>query len=218
MSKISQYWRVGREVRHGSAKPSRRERYSYAPPGIFNTATCKLVYARSLCYYPRMSKRRSWSDGQLQVAVAKSRSYRAVLIELKLIPAGGNYAQITSRIKSLNLDTSHFTGKGWNVGMQFRPTPPKPIEELLVAGSAYQSHRLKKRLFLSGLKKPACELCGWSQESPDGRIPVELDHVNGDHSDNRIENLRILCPNCHSLQPTHRGRNKKVRLRYARVS
>ncbi|MGB4076287.1 MAG: HNH endonuclease [Minisyncoccia bacterium] len=39
-------------------------------------------------------------------------------------------------------------------------------------------------------------------------MPVELDHVNGDRHDNRIENLRILCPNCHSLKPTHRGRNK----------
>jgi 5-methylcytosine-specific restriction endonuclease McrA len=45
----------------------------------------------------------------------------------------------------------------------------------------------------------------------DGRIPVELDHVNGDKSDNRIENLRILCPSCHSLQPTHRGLNQKQR-------
>jgi 5-methylcytosine-specific restriction endonuclease McrA len=51
-----------------------------------------------------------------------------------------------------------------------------------------------------------------------GRITVELDHINGDHYDNRIENLRILCPNCHSLQPTHRGRNKKIRLVKMRLS
>ncbi|QQS22454.1 HNH endonuclease [Candidatus Saccharibacteria bacterium] len=60
-------------------------------------------------------------------------------------------------------------------------------------------------------KKPKCEICGWEERSIDGRIPVELDHINGIHSDNRLENLRILCPNCHSLQPTHRGRNKKRR-------
>ena len=45
------------------------------------------------------------------------------------------------------------------------------------------------------------------KKSIDGRIPLELDHINGDRHDNRIKNLRILCPNCHSLQPTHRGRN-----------
>jgi len=43
----------------------------------------------------------------------------------------------------------------------------------------------------------------------DGRLPIELDYINGDHDDNRIENLRVLCPNCHSLQPTHRGSNKR---------
>ncbi len=164
-----------------------------------------------------MPKKRSWTDEELIDAVAKSRSYRSVLIALRLIPAGGNYVQIKSAITLLNLDVSHFMGKGWNVGMQFRPVAPKRLDELLVNGVAYQSHLLKKKLFRVGLKTPACEICGWCQRSDDGRIPVELDHVNGDHNDNRLENLRILCPNCHSLQPTHRGRNKKVRLKYARV-
>ncbi|MEX2398487.1 MAG: HNH endonuclease [Candidatus Saccharimonadales bacterium] len=59
------------------------------------------------------------------------------------------------------------------------------------------------------MKLPKCELCGWDKRSIDGRTPVELDHINGDRYDNRLENLRVLCPNCHSLQPTHRGRNMK---------
>jgi len=46
-------------------------------------------------------------------------------------------------------------------------------------------------------------------KTPDGYLPLELDHINGDHHDNRLENLRILCPNCHSLKPTHRGRRRK---------
>ena len=50
-----------------------------------------------------------------------------------------------------------------------------------------------------------------AEKSEDGRIPVELDYINGDHHDNRIKNLRILCPNCHSLQLTHRGKNKRRR-------
>lgn len=165
-----------------------------------------------------MPRIRSWTDDQLRVAVLNNISVRAVLIELRLIPAGGNYAQITNRINALRLDTCHFSGKGWNVGLKFRPVQPKSLEQILVNGSTYQSHRLKQKLFAHGIKKPVCELCGWAQQSVDGRIPVELDHINGDHNDNRIENLRILCPNCHSLQPTHRGRNKKVKLRYARVS
>ncbi len=162
-----------------------------------------------------MPKKRSWTDEELIRAVKSSKSVRSVLIKIRLVPAGGNYDQVNDRIKALKLDTTHFTGKGWNAGWGFDPRPPKlPLENILVKGRRHQSNSLKKRLFLSGLKERKCELCGWCEVSKDGRVPIELDHINGDHSDNRIENLRILCPNCHSLQPTHRGRNKKVRYRY----
>ena len=127
------------------------------------------------------------------------------------MPAGGNYQQVQARIAALGLDTSHFSGMGWNVGLAFRPRPPRPLEELLVANRFCNRRDLKARLFAAGLKKRECELCGWAKMSEDGRIPVELDHINGDPSDNRLENLRIVCPNCHSLQPTHRGLNKKSR-------
>ncbi len=162
-----------------------------------------------------MPREKSWSDEELIVAVKSSKSVRSVIIKLRLVPAGGNYAQVNDRISSLKLDTSHFTGKGWNVGWEFDPRPPKiPIDELLVKGTRHQSHSMKVRLFNKGLKSPKCELCGWNEKSIDGRMPIELDHINGDHSDNRLENLRILCPNCHSLQPTHRGLNKKSRYKY----
>lgn len=164
-----------------------------------------------------MPKIRSWTDEQLIIAVKESESYRSVLIKLKLVPAGGNYEQVKSAVGKLGISTAHFTGKGWNVGLRFRPVPPTPIDELLVANGTMQSYSLKKRLFMAGLKTPKCELCGWAQKASDGRIPVELDHINGDRHDNRLVNLRILCPNCHSLQPTHRGKNKKHRLLSAGV-
>ena len=161
-----------------------------------------------------MPKNRSWTDDELVEAVRELYSVRSVIIRLRLVPAGGNYNQVKDRIKELGLDVTHFTGKGWNVGLKFIPKPKMPLSDILVEGRRYQSNSLKKRLFLAGLKERKCELCNWAKVSADGRIPVELDHINGDHYDNRIENLRILCPNCHSLQPTHRGRNKKVRYKY----
>src|SRR5262245_27088526 len=133
-----------------------------------------------------MSKKRSWTDEKLIESVSKHESYRAVIIDLGLIPAGGNYAQVKKRIKELGLSADHFTGKGWNVGLRFRPTSPIPLEEILVPDSDYQSHTLKPRLFNAGIKKPICEMCGWSRRSADGRIPIELDHINGDHRDNRL--------------------------------
>ena len=151
------------------------------------------------------------------MAVKSSNSYRSVLLKLKLVPAGGNYVQIKKTIIKLKISTAHFTGKGWNIGMQFRPVIPTPIEVLLVENGSMQSFSLKKRLIQAGLKQPKCELCGWAKQAEDGRIPVELDHINGIRNDNRLENLRILCPNCHSLQPTHRGKNKKHHLLSAGV-
>lgn len=155
---------------------------------------------------------KSWNDEQLVVAVQQVKSYRAVIIRLGLIPAGGNYEHVKRRVEELGLSTAHFTGIGWNVGLTFIPRPATPIHMLLVKGKHTQSSHLKKRLFKEGLKRPKCELCGWAKQAEDGRVPVELDHINGDHHDNRLNNLRILCPNCHSLQPTHRGKNKKVHL------
>jgi hypothetical protein len=156
-----------------------------------------------------MTRPRKWSDANLVEAVKSSSSIRQVIKKLGLVEAGGNYTQVQFYIKQLQLDIQHFTGKGWNKGLLFKPSTARELSSLLIKDSHVQSYKLKKRLFKEGLKKEACEFCGWSKQSLDGRIPVELDHINGDRFDNRIENLRILCPNCHSLQATHRGKNKK---------
>lgn len=156
-----------------------------------------------------MPKKRSWTDEQLIEAVASSKSYRSVLLKLKLIPAGGNYEQIKSRIITLGLQTDHFTGSCWNKGLRYAVSTTPPVESLLIRKGRTQSYKLKRKLFLAGLKEPRCEVCDWAAVSADGRIPVELDHINGDRYDNRLENLRILCPNCHSLQLTHRGKIRR---------
>lgn len=151
---------------------------------------------------------KKWNQTDLLNAVKTSFSFRQVLIKLGLKPAGGNYKQIQKWIKELKIDSSHFTGIGWNVGLIFDPHKTVPIKNILVKDSNYQSHKLKKRLFKEGFKDQKCEKCNWAQVSRDGRVPLELNHINGNHNDNRLENLQILCPNCHSLEPTHRGRNK----------
>jgi 5-methylcytosine-specific restriction endonuclease McrA len=152
---------------------------------------------------------KSWTTERLVNAVKSSSSVRQVINKLDLIPAGGNYAQIDKFIKHYKLSTNHFKGKAWNKGLRGIGKPRILLTEALTAGSHYQSFKLKRRLFAAKIKKPKCEMCGWAKQSNDGRIPLELDHINGDRYDNRLENLRILCPNCHSLQPTHRGKNRK---------
>ncbi len=156
-----------------------------------------------------MPRKRSWTIKQLTKAVATSKSYRAILVKLKLRPTGGNYDQIKRYINESDLNFSHYTGMAWNKGMRGIGKPIKPLSEILIQNNYYQSYKLKRRLIGAGLKFSKCELCGWSQKTIDGYVPVELDHINGDRHDNRIENLRILCPNCHSLTPTYRGRGKR---------
>jgi hypothetical protein len=150
-----------------------------------------------------------WTDENLRAAVQQARSYAGVLRALGLVPAGGNYAQVKRRISELAVDTSHFTGMRWNRGGTSVRGATRSLDELLVANRWTNTHKLKQRLFRAGLKEPRCELCGWAERAPDGRIPVELDHINGDRTDNRLVNLRVLCPNCHALQPTHRGLNRR---------
>mgnify|MGYP002725521184 CR=1 FL=1 len=156
-----------------------------------------------------MSKPRKWNEEQLHQACKKSTSIRQVLKFLGLKAAGGNYEQIKKYLRVYNINTKHFTGKGWNKGMRGIGKPRLSLKDILVKKSSYQSYKLKKRLFKAKIKKQQCEICGWAEKSIDGRIPLELDHINGDRYDNRLKNLRILCPNCHSLQPTHRGLNHK---------
>lgn len=154
-------------------------------------------------------KTKSWSETQLREATSRVTSVRQLLSQLGLREAGGNYKQIKKYLKIYKVDTSHFRGMAWSRGLVGIGKPRLKLEQILVADSTFQSHKLKKRLFSVGIKKQECERCGWAEQAEDGRTPLELDHINGDSRDNRIENLRILCPNCHSLQPTHRGRNIK---------
>lgn len=131
------------------------------------------------------------------------------MIKLGLREAGGNYQQIQKYAEEYNLDTAHFKGYAWNKGLTGIGKPRVPLEKILIRHSIFQSFKLKNRLFTAKLKPQHCEMCGWAQKTESGFLPLELDHINGDRHDNRLENLRVLCPNCHSLTPHHRGRGRK---------
>lgn len=156
------------------------------------------------------SRKRHWTEKQLRLAISKAVSMRQVIGFLGLQQAGGNYTQAKKYVSEYKIDTSHFKGHAWNKGLHGIGKPIIPLEKILVPNSFYQSYKLKKRLIAVGLKQARCEECSWAKVSEDGRLPLELDHINGDSRDNRLENLRVLCPNCHSIKPTHRGCNRRM--------
>ena len=140
------------------------------------------------------------TDDEFRQAVAESLSVRQVLGRIGLVPAGGNYKTVHGRIKQLGLDTSHFTGAGWNVGPRYQMLgKPFSWDGILVENSAYSStFHLRNRLIQHGLKEAKCEKCGLT-EWLDEAIPLELHHANGVNNDHRLTNLQLLCPNCHAL-------------------
>lgn len=145
---------------------------------------------------------------EFENAAKQAFSIAGMCRNLGLKPCGGNYKLMHNAIEQHGIDISHFRGKGWNVGLSFQPTCAKPIKEILVKNSSYQSYKLKNRLLKEGLKEHRCECCGLEKWF-DSSIPLELHHINGDNKDNRLENLQLLCPNCHALTDSYRGKNNK---------
>ena len=151
-----------------------------------------------------------YDKDSLSKIVSESNSIRQVLISLGLKEAGGNYSNIKKRIEQFNIDISHFHGQAWAKGKTW--TKSKNLDSILVENSTYTSglhrstFRLKNQLFKLGYKIKVCEMCGnkeWMGED----IPLELHHINGNKFDNRIENIQILCPNCHTFTDNYRGKN-----------
>ena len=157
-----------------------------------------------------MPKPRNWTDQDMLGAIQSSTSIRETIIKLGLVPAGGNYVTVKNFISDNQVNTDHFKGQGHNRGTSrgngYSGNSATPLQEILVKGCRYKSSLLRQRLIDEGVFNPICTSCKldtWLDEP----IPLELDHINGDCEDQRLANLRLLCPNCHAKTPTYRGKN-----------
>ena len=109
---------------------------------------------------------------------------------------------LNSYLKKMNIE---YEGNKGSKGLAQHYSGYKTAEEY-IKGSYVSSDKLRRKLIRDGIKEAKCEICGLA-EWLGNPIPLELDHIDGNHYNNDFKNLRIICPNCHAIQPTNSGKN-----------
>jgi hypothetical protein len=144
--------------------------------------------------------------------IKECKTFSETLIKLGLRAAGSNFKTLKNKIKIYDIDISHFESHSIRIkklndyNEQFLK---KDIKNYLIENSTYNRGHLKERLYNEGYKKRECELCGQNENWNGKKMSLILDHINGIWNDNRIENLRIVCPNCNGTLDTHCGKKIK---------
>lgn len=137
-----------------------------------------------------MTKYRNYTDDDIIKYAKEVFSLAGLLKKLDLKPVGGNYANMKRNLQRLNIDTSHWTAQGWNAGKQLKDW------------SQYTrvAHLKKHLIKIRGHQCECCKNTDWL----DKPIKLEVHHISGDRTDNSLNNLQLLCPNCHSFTDTWR--------------
>ena len=156
----------------------------------------------------RKSKVYDFSEEEFNSIIQNSYSFIECCKKIGLSQNGANgRKQIKKRCQELNISTEHFKLFGRNTSVNKRE-----LDDILVENSTYTNNSaLKARLIKEGLLEYKCAICSqkpvWNNKS----LVLQIDHINGDHLDNRLENIRFLCPNCHSQTDTFSGKNTRFK-------
>jgi hypothetical protein len=145
-----------------------------------------------------------YTESEARTAIAESKTLTEALRRLGVRPAGGNHAVLRRWAGEWGIPTDHLDS---HAVLRSLSRARKPLDEVMVNGSTYDRTSLKRRLLAQGLKEARCELCGQDEHWHGRRMSLILDHVNGVADDHRLENLRIVCPNCAATLDTHCARN-----------
>lgn len=146
-----------------------------------------------------------WKD-----VIKNSFSISECLRKLGYSDGNGSYFRLFKKqVADLNIDISHFTGQSYLKGKKHTFGVKIPIERILVENSNYTGSVLRNRLIKEGIFERKCYRCNLTEWQGE-KIPLQVEHKNGIHWDNRIENLTLLCPNCHALTDTYCGKNIKI--------
>lgn len=151
---------------------------------------------------------RKYTKELLEEEVKKCTSWRQLILAFSLKETGGNYKNLQKRCDEYQIDTSHFTGQGWNkLGHPNFGGSLNLEERFSLHDKKKASSKTKEVLLKHNLRENKCEICGiteWNGQP----LTLQLHHINGNPKDDRLENLQILCPNCHSQTHTFCKRQK----------
>ena len=143
--------------------------------------------------------------------IKNSKNLTEVLIKLDMGIKGKSRNTLKKYINLYNIDTSHFETRKdmYNRSLKICiENKRKSLNEILINDSKYSNtNNLKKKLYRENIKKPICELCGQNEIWHGKKMSLILDHINGINNDHRLENLRIVCPNCNATLSTFAGKN-----------
>ena len=163
---------------------------------------------------------RAYTKEWLEELCADSYSYAEVLSKAGRKQGGGNQSVLKKKIEEFNIDISHFTGQRWydapdkQCNFCNQSKEKYTLEEVFCKNSPVTQKILRGYVERHKILDYKCIKCGCDGNWQDGVISLEIDHIDGDNSNKEISNLRYLCPNCHALTDTYRGRNiaqKRVR-------
>jgi hypothetical protein len=145
-----------------------------------------------------------WSFEELKPLIESSNSKAEVLEKMGLTLKAGNYRTLKRYFDLYGIDNDLYKGNPRRNVTKVKYSD----SEIFCENSQYNSGHLKNRVLRSNLLEYKCVSCGNTGEWMGGKLILQIDHINGINNDNRIENLRFLCPNCHSQTETYAGKNK----------
>lgn len=205
--------KIRKAVELSSSKTETIKKLGMNPKGSITRKKLRLSIKKfgiDISHFDYRYSEKRWQDiDRLKQIVKECISFTEVLERLDLFPRSGSFITLKKRLIEHNIDFSHF-----DPVEAARKTRKKsgngviPLSEILEGlHPSYKTYGLKARLVREGIKEEKCEECGLTEWN--GKpLTFELHHINGINNDHRIENLKVLCPNCHSQTSTYKAKNK----------
>lgn len=176
-----------------------------------------MLYAYTISFGGSLRINKIWtlSKIELENTVKNSVTLSEILRSFNITTSSANYTALKQKMKKDNINYNHIKlGLNSNAGKKLAcHKDPIPLELIMVQNSTYSRIHLKARLLKMGILKNQCYNCEMFPIWQNKPLSLQIDHINGISDDNRLENLRILCPNCHAQTDTFSGKKRNISLK-----